>query len=51
MVCSEQAISCWGHFSGISRDGAQLYERFSDIYVLKEGKILNRITHFFRPAI
>jgi ketosteroid isomerase-like protein len=42
---------CWGRFSGTSRDGKLLDERFCDVYKFDQGRIAHRITHFFRPAV
>ena len=42
---------CWGHFNGVSKDGATLAERFADAYVLEGGLIRKRTTFFFRAAI
>ncbi|HET6805635.1 MAG TPA: nuclear transport factor 2 family protein [Frateuria sp.] len=42
---------CWGHFSGRSKDGATLAERFADAYELEDGLIRKRTTFFFRAAI
>jgi ketosteroid isomerase-like protein len=42
---------CWGQFSGRSKTGDALNERFADAYELEDGVIKKRITYFFRPAI
>ena len=46
----DQAI-CWGQFSGRSKNGEALAERFADAYQLKDGLIKQRTTYFFRAAI
>ena len=46
-----EGVCCWGTFEGKSRSGDVLNEKFSDVYILKAGKIVFRRTHFFRPAI
>lgn len=50
-VLHENLASCWGTFDGVSHDGQELHERFSDVYEIGEEKIVHRRTHFFRPAI
>ncbi len=50
MVVDDTA-ACWGRFSGWSRDGRELDERFADVYELRDGKICKRTTFFFRPAV
>ncbi|HWU51847.1 MAG TPA: nuclear transport factor 2 family protein [Tahibacter sp.] len=42
---------CWGQFSGRSKSGDLLNERFADAYELEDGVIKRRITYFFRAAI
>ena len=51
IVAGPADAACWGHFSGIARDGRALEERFADVYTLRDGRIAFRRTHFFRPAI
>ncbi len=50
-VIDGQEASCWGTFEGQSKDGKPLAERFADVYRLRDGRIVHRRTHFFRPAI
>jgi ketosteroid isomerase-like protein len=45
------AAACWGRFTGVSRGGQPLDERFADTYQVAEGKIVRRQTYFYRPAI
>jgi len=45
------AAACWGRFTGRSRQGDPLDERFADVYELRDGKIALRATHFYRAAI
>lgn len=40
-----------GRFSGRSRKGVDLCERFADAYELRDGLICKRTTYFFRAAI
>ncbi|MGW2548738.1 nuclear transport factor 2 family protein [Streptomyces sp. NPDC001635] len=42
---------CWGQFSGLSRSGDSLVERFADWYWITDGLISERRTFFYRPAI
>jgi len=42
---------CWGQFTGRSKAGALLAERFADAYELENGVIRKRTTFFFRAAI
>jgi hypothetical protein len=51
IVATPQHAACWGSFRGRSHDGRDLFERFADIYALRNGLILHRTTYFFRPAI
>lgn len=52
VTCSEtgSAVS-FGVFRGTSRAGEALEERFADVYRVQDGKIVQRTTYFFRPAI
>ncbi|HZO76360.1 MAG TPA: nuclear transport factor 2 family protein [Ktedonobacteraceae bacterium] len=43
--------SCWGRFVGVNKEGAALDERFADVYVFSDGKIKQRRSYFFRPAV
>jgi len=51
VVLRSDAAACWGRFVGESHAGTELEERFADVYVLRDGRIARRTTHFFRPAI
>lgn len=51
VVVGPDAAACWGRFTGTSRDGQVLDERFADVYELTEGLIVHRTTYFFRGAI
>ncbi|WP_405084905.1 nuclear transport factor 2 family protein [Microbispora sp. NBC_01389] len=42
---------CWGHFSGVSREGAALDELFADWFEFHDGRVRRRRTFFYRPAI
>jgi ketosteroid isomerase-like protein len=51
LVEGRESAACWGRFVGTSRDGRALDERFSDVYELRDGRIVRRTSYFFRPAI
>jgi uncharacterized protein len=42
---------CWGTFTGESRTGGELEESFADWYAFRGGRIAERRTFFYRPAI
>lgn len=42
---------CKGQFSGRSKQGDALSERFADAYEIQDGQIIKRTTYFFRAAI
>ncbi len=50
VVEGEQATA-WGAFTGISRTGSALSERWCDVYWFRDGRIERRRTYFFRPAV
>lgn len=41
----------WGSFSGRSRSGAELREKWCDVYRFLGAEICHRRTHFFRAAV
>jgi ketosteroid isomerase-like protein len=43
--------ACWGRFCGLTKNGSTVDELFADVYRFREGKIQERRSHFFRPAI
>jgi ketosteroid isomerase-like protein len=44
--------ACWGRFVGVHKNGADLDERFADVYSLDaQGRIKARRSYFFRPAV
>ncbi|MGW2317452.1 nuclear transport factor 2 family protein [Streptomyces sp. NPDC001680] len=45
------SVACWGRFTGLSRTGERLDERFSDLYRVEQGRISERRTYFYRAAI
>lgn len=47
----DNVVFCEGFFRGVSKDGAQLSERFVDRYILSDAKIEHRQTYFYRAAI
>lgn len=51
-VIVEADVACaWGSFSGLSRAGGELNERWCDVYEFVNAQISHRRTHFFRPAV
>jgi ketosteroid isomerase-like protein len=44
-------IASWGHFSGITRSGAEVAEDFSEIYQIVDGRVASRRTFFYCPAL
>jgi uncharacterized protein len=51
VVVDDTSGACWGCFIGIHKNGADLAERFADVYTFERGKIKTRKSYFFRPAI
>ena len=52
VTCSDTGdVVAVGTFRGESRSGDALTERFADVYRVQDGKITQRTTFFFRPAI
>lgn len=51
IVLTENSGASWGRFVGVHRNGTPLDERFADVYRFKDGKIWNRQSYFFRPAV
>lgn len=43
--------ACWGHFVGTHRDGSAIDVSFADFYTFAEGRIVNRRSFFYRPAV
>ncbi len=50
-LCGDNKAICWGQFSGLSKTGHVLNERFADAYELQNDVIRKRTTYFFRAAI
>lgn len=46
-----QRGSCCGRFLGVNKAGVPLDERFADMYLFENGKIKQRRSYFFRPAV
>lgn len=44
-------LASWGEFAGMTKAGEQVAETFSEIYAVSDGKIRERRTFFFRPAV
>ncbi|XRQ09026.1 nuclear transport factor 2 family protein [Actinomadura welshii] len=44
-------VVCWGTFTGESEAGRPLDEGFADVYRVRDGKIAQRRTYFYRPGI
>jgi ketosteroid isomerase-like protein len=51
IVLEENSGACWGRFTGVHKNGSAIDERFADVYRIKNGKIWNRQSYFFRPAV
>ena len=50
-VLNEDSGACWGRFVGVHKNNSAIDERFADVYRFKDGKIKNRQSYFFRPAV
>jgi hypothetical protein len=44
-------LASWGDFAGTKKCGEEVGETFSEIYTVVGGKIQERRTFFFRPAV
>ena len=44
-------IASWGHFSGVTRSGEKVSQDFSEIYDVVDGRVAQRRTFFYCPAI
>ncbi|ADY26088.1 hypothetical protein Deipr_0932 [Deinococcus proteolyticus MRP] len=51
VASGEGVVISRGVFTGKSRKGDDLNERFADVYRVEGGKIQRRTTYFFRAAI
>lgn len=51
VAAGEGVVISRGVFKGKGKDGADLNERFADVYRVEGGKIIHRTTYFFRAAI
>lgn len=51
VVVDDECGASWGRYVGKHRNGADLDERFADVYVFEHGKIKERASYFFRPAV
>lgn len=51
IVAQDNCATCWGRFVGTTRDGNAADELFVDVYMFEDGKIKQRRSYFFRPAI
>lgn len=51
VLCENGRGAAWGSFTGVSRAGDRLAERWCDIYVFERDLIVFRRTHFFRPGV
>jgi ketosteroid isomerase-like protein len=51
IVADERTGACCGRFVGMKKDGSEVDERFADVYVFSDGRILSRKSYFFRPAV
>lgn len=50
VVGDSAAVACWGTFTGTTKDGRQIEERFAEAFVLQAGRITRRTTYLHRPA-
>ena len=51
IVLGENSAACSGRFTGLHKNGSAIDERFADVYRIRNGKIWNRQSYFFRPAV
>jgi ketosteroid isomerase-like protein len=51
VIVDGDRVSAWGSFAGLSRTGAELNERWCDVYEFRDALIARRCTYFFRPAV
>lgn len=51
IVGQDGDLASWGHFTGVTRQGASVEEMFSEVYRVTDGKIHTRRTFFYRPAV
>jgi branched-chain amino acid aminotransferase len=51
IVLNEDSGACWGRFVGVHKNNSAIDERFADVYRFKDGRIKNRQSYFFRPAV
>ncbi|GIF51427.1 hypothetical protein DFJ67_5155 [Asanoa ferruginea] len=42
---------CWGEFTGTTRGGQPVDVRFADWYAFRDGRVCQRRTFFYEPAI
>jgi ketosteroid isomerase-like protein len=51
IVVNDESGACWGRFIGTLKNGKAVDERFADVYSYEDGKIKERRSYFFRPAV
>lgn len=51
IVVEGEQVTAWGAFAGTSHTGVALSERWCDVYRFRDGRIDQRRTYFFRPAV
>jgi ketosteroid isomerase-like protein len=44
-------LASWGEFAGTTKAGEDVAEMFSEIYAVADGRIRERRTFFYRPAV
>lgn len=49
LVAEDEKVCASGRFVGFLRDGSELSLRFSDLYRLREARVVWRSTFFFTP--
>lgn len=50
-VEADGQVFCWGRFAGTSHSGVPLREVFADWFEVRDGRVSQRRTFFYRPAI
>lgn len=50
VVMQDDAGACWGQVEGELVGGAPFYRRFAEVYLLADGRITFRRTHFFESG-
>lgn len=51
LFLDEAGAACFGRFIGVGKEGEAIDEAFADMYIFADGKVIERRTYFYRPAI